>query len=141
MSVQLQERPRVETRRYVQHIAPRTVTTPAITVRTRYIERPSRKVSVVPGLVAKMALFSVVTLFSFSASSLAGQVMVEKARKDVVEARVRTQEAKKAEASLRDRVDLLTRVDKIEEWAVAQGMVAADSLGVTADVTPHGAIH
>lgn len=132
----------VEERRQVRH-APTTSTTvrtkPELTARTIYIARPAQKQVVSRTLRGYAVTFGVLFGLTFFSSSLAGQVMVERARKDLTETSRRTSEAKKAESLIQTRVNLLTSADRIEEWAMTHGMVASDGLGQTAMVRSDGA--
>jgi hypothetical protein len=68
---------------------------------------------------ARTALFAFVALGAFLCSSLAGHVMMEKARRDGLRAVDRSREAKKAESLLLQRVESLTSFAAIQEWALA----------------------
>jgi hypothetical protein len=70
-------------------------------------------------------LLAFVAAVAYTVSTLLGEVMIEKARKDATVARARTTEARRAETVLRDRVEALTRLDRIEGWAKADGLVFA----------------
>jgi hypothetical protein len=72
-----------------------------------------------------MALFIAVVLLTFFASSLAGHVAVEKARREGLRALERAKEARKAEVVLRNRVDLLTGIRSVETWSAANGFAPA----------------
>jgi predicted aminopeptidase len=116
---------------------PEVRTKPHITVRTRYIERPATRPSVWSAVAAKSALFAGVTVCSFFVCSVTGHVMLERSRKDLMDIRERTVAARKAESGIRSRVNLLTRADKVEEWAMAHGMAPIDGLGSTHGTTDH----
>ncbi len=70
--------------------------------------------------------FVVLTGGFYLASSLAGQVMVEKARREGIGARKRAYQANLAESSLRRSIDELTSFSSLEAWAAGHGFVAAD---------------
>jgi len=78
---------------------------------------------------ALLTLFLVVGGSTFFASSLAGHVMVEKARREGISARQRAGDARKAGALLRARVDALTSLGAVEAWANSHGFVAPDGVG------------
>jgi P2-related tail formation protein len=63
---------------------------------------------------------------TFSAFSLAGQVMVEKARRDGIRAAQRARAASGEISALRLRVQALTSSSSIEQWAVTNGFTPAD---------------
>jgi hypothetical protein len=71
-------------------------------------------------------VFLVISSATYLASSMAGQVMVEKARRDGIGAQRRASEAKRAEVSLRARINELTGFSNLDSWAVAHGLVASD---------------
>jgi hypothetical protein len=70
--------------------------------------------------------FCVLAASTYLVSSMSGQVMVEKARRDGITAQRRATEAKRAEAGLRSRINELTGFSNLEAWALAHGFVASD---------------
>lgn len=72
------------------------------------------------------ALFAVVAVATFLASSMAGQVMVEKARREGISAQRRASDARRAEAALRSRISELTGFTAMENWALSHGYIAPD---------------
>ncbi|HVL38055.1 MAG TPA: hypothetical protein VM328_01570, partial [Fimbriimonadaceae bacterium] len=66
-------------------------------------------------------------LLSFLASSLCGNVLMEKARREGLAASSRARDARRAEASVRRQVDALTSLGATETWAVANGFAAPDA--------------
>jgi hypothetical protein len=86
-------------------------------------------------VLARVAVFGVLTLSIFFSSSLAGQVMVEKARRDNLRAVSRAKEATKEEAMLRDTVQALTRSSAIDTWAQQNNFVAPETSALSAEVT------
>lgn len=79
-------------------------------------------------LMGAMAFVGIFTV-TYAASSLLGQVKVEKARRMEIAARERAREARRTEASLRARVDSLTSAPSIEAWAKTHGFEVPKSEG------------
>lgn len=86
-----------------------------------------------PRVLAAATVFVTVGGLTFFASSLLGHVMVEKARREGISARGRAMEARKAESTLRSRIDSLTSLGAVEAWAQAHGFVAPDGIGGTSE--------
>ena len=99
--------------------APKPRTRPTITIRTEVQERTAARPRSPWG--ARIAACFTAFVVTYGASSLAGQVMVERARRMEITARERAREARKTEASLRARVDMLKSPGAIEEWATRHG--------------------
>jgi hypothetical protein len=78
--------------------------------------------------VTRTVLFGALTLSFFFSSSLAGQVMVEKARRDGMHAVQRAKDANKEEALLRDKVQSMTRSSAIDAWALQHDLIAPENL-------------
>ena len=68
-----------------------------------------------------------VTAVAFSAFSLAGQVMVEKARREGISATARAQSSARDIADLRAEVQDLSSSKSIDDWATANGFVPTES--------------
>ena len=83
-------------------------------------------------VLARSALFGALTLSVFFASSLAGQVMVEKARRDGMHAVQRAKDAVKEESLLREQVQSMTRSSAVDTWAQEHGFVAPEALSAQA---------
>lgn len=82
-------------------------------------------------VLSKVVAFSIVTGISFSASSIVGNVMVEKARQAKIDASKIAKEARGDVALIRSQVDKLQNLIKVSEWATNHGLVptaAASSL-------------
>ncbi|HVT13437.1 MAG TPA: hypothetical protein VHE55_14315 [Fimbriimonadaceae bacterium] len=79
-------------------------------------------------VLSRSAALASVTLAVFFASSLAGQVMVEKARRDGLHAVGRARDAAKEVALLRQSVQDMTQPSRVDEWAQENGFVSPDSL-------------
>ncbi|MFN3729502.1 MAG: hypothetical protein ACK4XJ_07305 [Fimbriimonadaceae bacterium] len=73
-------------------------------------------------------LFLGLTAATFFASSLAGNVLVEIARVEGIEARNRTSYARQQEALLRGRIERLKSLDVIDQWASRHGMLPPERL-------------
>ncbi|HWA84297.1 MAG TPA: hypothetical protein VG820_12710, partial [Fimbriimonadaceae bacterium] len=84
--------------------------------------------SVASRVLTKSATLVAVTLAVFFASSLSGQVMVEKARRDGLRAVGRAKDAAKEVALLRQSVQDMTQPSRIDAWAEENGFVSPDSL-------------
>jgi hypothetical protein len=65
---------------------------------------------------------------TFLVSSLTGQVMVEKARREGIRSMQRAMDARKVEAVLRHRLDSITGLTSVDEWAKTHGFFAPDQL-------------
>lgn len=76
------------------------------------------------------ALFALalVTGATYLAVSLAGHVMVEKARRDGIRATERAREARRVEAALRQRILVTTSYASVAQWASSNGFVASSAV-------------
>ncbi len=73
--------------------------------------------------VAVMSIaFLLIALGAYGFSSLAGQTMMEQARREGIRAQERARQARMDVALLRQRVDRLTSMKSIEAWAESRGM-------------------
>jgi hypothetical protein len=113
---------------------PIIVTRPKPQLRVEQGVRPST----LSRVASRAVVFGVLTVGVFFASSLAGQVMVEKARRDGIRASQRLKSASKEQAILRDRVLSMTRASSVSAWAQENGFVSLDTVaeegdGVTTD--------
>lgn len=86
------------------------------------------RVSVATKVGARMMQFGMATLVFFMCSSMAGQVMVEKARREGLSAASRAKEATKAEALLRTQIQDMSSTSAIDQWALAHGFQASEVL-------------
>ncbi|MGV3616710.1 MAG: hypothetical protein ACO1SV_15390 [Fimbriimonas sp.] len=107
--------------------ASRPKTRPEVRMRVDIQERRGAQ----PRSAVMMAAMVFVGFFtaSYATSSLAGQVMVEKARRLEISARERAREARRTEASLRARVDALTSATSVESWALTHGFTVPKPAG------------
>lgn len=69
-------------------------------------------------IVAHAALFVAVTLVTYGVSGMAGNVMLERARKAGGDAQGRLLEATRREASVRLRLETIANPRAVEEWAL-----------------------
>lgn len=85
--------------------------------------------------------FCVVTGIAFSTISLAGQVMVEKARRDGIRANARARQTSRDIAELRGDVQELSSTRSIDEWAAANSFIPTESAPKASGVNQIVAIH
>lgn len=78
-------------------------------------------------IVGQAVSFVLVTGVAFSSLSLAGQVMVEKARRDGIRATARARQSSRDIAAIRADVQELTSSRSIDEWAAANGFIPTES--------------
>jgi cell division protein FtsL len=78
-------------------------------------------------LVGKAIILMSLTIISFGASSLSGQVMVEKTRQDGYSASKRADFAEQQEKDLQADIEHLLRPATIEQWATENGFVLNDA--------------
>ncbi len=81
---------------------------------------------------ARTVIFGVLMFSVFFSSSLAGQVMVEKARREGMRMIERSRATSKEVGLLRDQVQSMTRASAIDAWAQANGLVAPEALNANA---------
>lgn len=84
---------------------------------------------------ALLALFVVVTILTFGASGLAGNMMLERARKSGEAARERLAGATGRETVLRQRLEAITNPRAIEEWALEHGFASPERLAALSEPT------
>lgn len=103
----------------------------AVPISKPYIEtRPQLRVvpgvgpSVATRMVKGLIAFSLIALFAFGASSLAGHVMVEKARREGIQANQRLNSALAAQSMLTKQIESLSDERDLELWATRNGFVA-----------------
>ena len=83
-----------------------------------------KRVSTIAG---QLVGFTVITGIAFASFSLAGQVMVEKARRDGIRANARALQSSRDIAELRGEVQDLSSSRSISDWAAASGFIPIDS--------------
>jgi hypothetical protein len=108
--------------------APRRSKKTQVTVRAKLVSYPQTR-SHAKAHRAEMALFRglmfcFLTVSAYGVSSIAGQVAVERSRREESKALARTQTAMTMETSLRTQLNELTRPDTIEAWALQNHFVA-----------------
>ena len=103
------------------------VSRPVVNTRPRVRVTSRSRANVAQLVIARCVMFAVVALTTSAASSLAGSVMVEKARREGIRAVDRARDARAAEAILRTKVNELTSVASIQEWALSHGFQAPDA--------------
>ncbi len=120
--------------------APRVKIAPRVDPRVRVIERQKRKANPWVTPIQQAIVFSVLTFAIASASSLAGNVMMERARRDGISAAKRTREAIASEAVLQRNVDRLSSVEAITDWTRTHGFKTQDEMvkQVNVKVDPDG---
>ena len=100
--------------------------------------KTQKRVSTVVGQIAS---FAIVAGISFSTLSLAGQVMVEKARRDGIRATARARQTSREIADLRAEVQDLGSSRSIDDWAAANGFIPTESTPQIAGVSQIAAVH
>lgn len=78
--------------------------------------------------IRRSLVFALVAGASFMASSLMGNVMLEKARQEGKQAMRRTAAAREYQSTLQRQVIRLHSSTSVQSWAAANGFVASDSL-------------
>lgn len=98
------------------------------------------RVRIVPSVAERVAtrtlILGCIAAISYVASSLTGQVMLEKARHEEIRALVRAESARKMETALRSRLDDILRPDRVEAWALGHGFVPRDAVAAPASRPP-----
>lgn len=107
----------------------RPVATPAPQAKPKAKARRKAKRKINVG--ARVAVFSTLALVSFMVNSMAGNVMVEKARREGIQAAQRTREARNVQAALTRQVMALSSADASADWARSRGFVAPDQAGIS----------
>ena len=122
MSVANLEKPTTKTQSRPTPVArTRPAPRPKLKVRVQYDERRASRSNPLLAVVARGAMMATAFVVTFAGSSLWGQLEVEKARRTEISAIERAREARKSEASLRAKVDALTRPDAVHAWASLHG--------------------
>lgn len=99
---------------------PQLRTAPSVDSEVRYRARPS--------VVSQAAAFLLIMGFSYMAFSVVGQVMLESQRRQGIEAALSAREARRMEVVLKERVDAVTSLTSVHQWAASRGFVAPDRL-------------
>ena len=85
--------------------------------------------------MARVASFVIIAGIAFIGSSLSGNVMVEKVRREGLRAAERAREARKSEAILRQQVDILSSLGSVDDWAAAHGFTPPGGFAKVANGT------
>jgi len=78
-------------------------------------------------LALQIAGFISLVFLTYAGASLAGNIMLESARNEAIQARARTRVARTEVASLRQRVDEMTSMRAVQDYAAMRGFVALDA--------------
>lgn len=97
---------------------------PQVGVRVKVVAR--KRTNLLGAFVLKAVMFSSIFGVTYVAHAVAGQVAVEKARHQELDARHRAVDARQAESEIRARVDALTSSAAVQQWATARSYVAPD---------------
>lgn len=119
---------------------PQTETVVIELPRHRTTRKPATKSGTRP-LVANAVSFIALASVTFCSVSLAGQVLVEKARRDGISASARARTASLEIAELRQRVQDLTSSRSIEEWAATNAFAPTEATPQTQGVNQLVALH
>jgi hypothetical protein len=104
-----------------------TITANRTTAKRRK-SRAKRRIKV-PEVVSSHAVaFIAVFGLTYFISSLSGQVMVEKARQEFIRANQKALDARKVEAELSKRLDSMTSLESIKDWAKTHNFKSLDEL-------------
>ena len=82
----------------------------------------------VSSVIGQVASFAIIAGISFGTISLAGQVMVEKARREGIRAMERARQTSRDIAELRGEVQDLASSRSIDDWAAANGFIPTESV-------------
>ncbi len=97
-----------------------------VTPRARVRQQPSRRKrngAIVTGLVASLVAMS----FTFIASSIFGNTLLEQSRRDRIRSVERAKDARTEVAQLRRVLNSMTSMDSVDRWAVANNLVLSGS--------------
>ena len=78
--------------------------------------------------MGRMSAFGILACCTYITSSLAGQVMVEKARQESIRAKDRAILAEKMVGEINNRIDDLTGMKAVDEWAKAHNFDTVSQL-------------
>jgi len=97
---------------------------PQVGVRVKVVAR--KQTNLLGAFVLKAVMFSGIFGVTYVTRAVAGQVSVEKARHQELDARHRAVDARQAESEIRARVDALTSSASVQQWATARSYIAPD---------------
>lgn len=116
-----------------------TVTAKSTVPRRKARAKAKRRLRV-PEAISKRAVSFVAILgMTYLASSLSGQVMVEKARQDAIRASQKALDARKVEAELSKRLDQMTGFNAIGQWAETHNFRSIEELAALKAGAPQAA--
>jgi len=118
--------PRTSPRTAPRFPEPIIIELPRVKTRRGRIQKVQTKKRV-STIVGQLASFAAVTGITFFACSLAGQVMVEKSRRDGMRATARARQTSRDIAELRTQVQELASSRSIDEWAAANAFIPTES--------------
>lgn len=87
-----------------------------------------RQSNVMQVVLMRSMLFGLLVAIAYGASSLAGQTIMEQARREGIRSQERARQAKMDVAVLRQRVDRLSSFRAIESWALSHGMTQQNAV-------------
>lgn len=90
--------------------------------------RSRRRSALGVAIATRAAWFGILVAVTYLASSLSGNVMMEKARREGLRAQDRAQAAQKAEFVLRQSIDAMTGLSALHDWALGHGFKAPEQL-------------
>ena len=120
----LQERPET-TRQTRPRVVHRKKATTQVQLRARIVRQQKPNIARFVGL--KCVLFGLVLGGSWMVSSFCGQVLLEGARQQKLQAMSRAHDAKQAEEGLTAKLNEVKSIEGIETWALAHGFQAPDA--------------
>ncbi|MEZ0325047.1 MAG: hypothetical protein ACAH95_04015 [Fimbriimonas sp.] len=106
-------------------IARKPAVKPELKIRARIIQR--KRPNHGPVIVGKCLMFVTLLGITFMVSSFTGQLLLEGARQERMEAKRRANDAKQAEEVLAAKLRTLVSAGGIEDWALSHGFVAPES--------------
>jgi hypothetical protein len=77
-------------------------------------------------LALQLIGFISISILTYAGASLAGNILLESARNEAIQASARTRIARMEVASLRQRVDEMTSMRAVQDYASVRGFVAID---------------
>jgi hypothetical protein len=77
-------------------------------------------------LALQLIGFISISILTYAGASLAGNILLESARNEAIQASARTRMARMEVASLRQRVDEMTSMRAVQDYASMRGFVAID---------------
>lgn len=90
--------------------------------------RSHRFADIAYAIACRIVLFGLIAVAVYVASALTGNVMMEKARREGLDAQERARAARSAEVALRESIDSLTSLSALNDWACAHGFRAPEQL-------------